>query len=123
MLTDSILQQQFLTRILSQDTTLILEKQSAAASALLHTRTGRLMNTLGGAMNITSGGSYAIAQHYYPIYLRFLDIKARKEKASSSLSLYNRTIWKTIYAKTKASLKTEYNKAIEEAIYKDLKQK
>lgn len=123
MLSEGVLQQQFTERILGRDTSIILEEQRSAASALLHTRTGRLMNSLGGTMKLISAGPITIAQQSYPIYLRFLDIKLSKKGKSSFVSLYNRVIWKTLYSKTLQSLRTEYNKTIEEAIYNNFKQK
>lgn len=124
MIANGILEQQFISRVLQADMKSILSEQSGAAASLLKMRTGRLSSNLsGGAVTTTGGDTYTVVQHSYPLYLRFLDIKNSRKKSKSSISLYNKVIWNTIYKHTYNTLRTEFKKEVEENIYNQLNQK
>lgn len=124
MVSSGILEQQFISRVLQTDMKSILSEQSSAAAYLLKMRTGRLATNLSNeSCSVTGSDTFTIVQHSYPIYLRFLDIRQSRTKSKSTMSLYNRVIWSTIYKHTYNTLRTEFKKEVEKNIYNQLNQK
>lgn len=124
MVSNGALEQQFISRVLKTDMKSILSEQSSAAASLLKMRTGRLATNLSNeSCSVIGSETFTIIQHSYPIYLRFLDIKQSRKKSNTSISLYNRVIWNTIYKHTYNTLRTEFKKEVEKNIYNQLNQK
>lgn len=75
-------------------------------------RTGRLENALSNPDFYlkSSGETFEVAANY-PIYIRFLDMRRKKD-----LRIYNRQIWGILYNNSMKEIKFEYGKEIADKV-------
>lgn len=117
MITEEIINQAYINRIINRDSAIIYKTQAQVIRANFH-GTGRLARYL-LAMPFTVDGT----THYFSIlpYLRFLDIRYRQNmETRRGLALYNRVIWGVLYNETLPDLRYGLTQDIRKEIRKDL---
>ncbi|MEY8587946.1 hypothetical protein [Phocaeicola sartorii] len=117
MITEEIINQTYINRIISRDSAIIYKTQEQVVRANFH-GTDRLARYLSSMPFDVDGTT-----HYFSIlpYLRFLDIRYRQNmEVRRSLALYNRVIWGVLYNETLPDIRYGLTKDIRKEIRKDL---
>ena len=118
MVTDELIRDKFIHSIIRRDVKIIYDTQAAVVSANFH-GTGNLQRHLQRMPFQVAGKTYFF--HILP-YLRFLDIKYRRERMAqrSRLALYNRVIWGVLYNETLPDLRYGLTQDIRKGIRAEL---
>jgi hypothetical protein len=103
MVTKDIIDEQFIRQAINEGNQVIFDTQADVVSKHLNERSGRLAHFIGNKSFDVQGLRYS-----YPVlvYLRFLDIQAKRRKGErSDLALYNRVIWGVLYRQVQPRLR------------------
>lgn len=104
MITTDIINETFIQRIVNRDAQIINDTQKQVVRDNLQVRSGRLSNYLNN-YHFNPEGTHFVFQTLN--YLRFLDIRYRKDQLSKrrNLALYNRVIWGVLYHETMPAIR------------------
>lgn len=104
MVTTEIINETFIQRIVTRDSKIINDTQKQVVGDNLQVKSGKLSNFLEN-YHFHIDGTHFVFQTLN--YLRFLDIRYRKDRLSErrNLALYNRVIWGVLYHETMPSLR------------------
>lgn len=117
MITEDIINQTYINRVVNRDIAIIYKTQEQVVRANFH-GTGRLARYLS-----TMPFSFMDHTYYFRVlpYLRFLDIRYRQNmEIRRSLALYNRVIWGVLYNETLPDIRYGLTQDIRKEIRKDL---
>lgn len=117
MITEDIINQTYINRVVNRDIAIIYKTQEQVVRANFH-GTGRLARYLS-----TMPFSFMDHSYYFRVlpYLRFLDICYRQNmEIRRSLALYNRVIWGVLYNETLPDIRYGLTQDIRKEIRKDL---
>lgn len=117
MITEDIINQTYINRVVSRDIAIIYKTQEQVVRANFH-GTGRLARYLS-----TMPFSFMDRAYYFRVlpYLRFLDIRYRQNmETRRSVALYNRVIWGVLYNETLPDIRYGLTQDIRKEIRKDL---
>ncbi len=119
MITDNMIKKEFISQIVSRDIKLIYETQESVVRDVFRGGTGSLAGLLSRRpFNISgSGMNQTFFMRVFP-YLRFLDIRYRKDQmvTRQKLALYNRVIFGVLYHETIPDLRYGLTKEIRKKI-------
>lgn len=108
MITDEIIKKEFIHQIVTRDIELIYTTQEKVIRTVFPGGTGNLADFL-SRKPITISGEGLERTFYMRVfsYLRFLDIRYRKDRMETRLhlALYNRVIWGVLYNETMPDLR------------------
>ena len=118
MITDELINDTYIHKIINRDKTIIYKTQADVVRANFH-GTGRLARFLTSMPFSFAGNTYWF--RIFP-YLRFLDIKYRKQnmRQRRNLALYNRVIWGVLYNETLPDIRYGLTQDIRDGIKRDL---
>lgn len=123
MITDELIKQEFISRIVSRDIKQIYQTQESVVREVFTGGTGRLAGHL-SRMPFSESGSGLEKTYYVRIfpYLRFLDIRYRRQdmKTRRKLALYNRVVYGVLYNETMPDLRYGMTAAIRKEITESL---
>jgi len=120
MISDSIIKDEFVTKMLKKGTNKVFTLQQEVVESVLHERTGNLFANLNNRkFGITGNdGKYQVSVHILK-YLRFQEIRSNWG-LRSKLSLYNRIVWGVLYGETLPAIKYGLTDEIKAQIRKQL---
>lgn len=108
MITDDLIKKEFISQIVSRDVNVIYNTQEQVVREVFPGGTGQLANFLARrSFNFSEVGvNQTFYMRIFP-YLRFLDIRYRKDQMEtrSKLALYNRVIFGVLYHETMPDLR------------------
>lgn len=125
MVTDELIKKEFIHSIVTRDINRIYETQEEVIRANFKGGTGRLAEFLSQHPVSMSGEGLKQTYHMRVFsYLRFLDIRYRKQEMffRRRLALYNRVIWGILYNETMQDLRYGLTDNIRELMRNDLEQ-
>lgn len=125
MITDELIKSEFIHAVVSRDINRIYNTQEDVIRANFPNGTGRLADFLSRRPFSISGEGLKQAYHMRVFsYLRFLDIRYRKQEMffRRRLALYNRVIWGVLYNETMQDLRYGLTDNIREMMRNDLEQ-
>lgn len=124
MITDEIIKKEFIHQVVTRDIELIYSTQEQVIRSVFPGGTGNLADFL-SRKPITISGKGLERTFYMRVfsYLRFLDIRYRKDRMETrrKLALYNRVIWGVLYNETLPDLRYGLTAEIREKIGAELK--
>ena len=125
MVTDELIKTEFIHSIVTRDINRIYDTQEEVIRANFKGGTGRLADFL--SQHPVSMSVEGLKQVYHMrvfSYLRFLDIRYRKQEMllRRKLALYNRVIWGVLYNETLQDLRYGLTDNIRKLIHDDLEQ-
>lgn len=125
MVTDELIKTEFIHTIVSRDINRIYDTQEEVVRQNFKGGTGRLAEFLSQHPVSISGEGLKQTYHMRVFsYLRFLDIRYRKQEMffCRRLALYNRVIWGILYNETMQDLRYGLTENIRELMRNDLEQ-
>lgn len=119
MITQDIIKESYIKRIVARDSKIIYDTQDRVVSENLNVRSGRLSEFIKKRHFKEEGTHF---QFLVLNYLRFLDIKNRKDKLGlrRDFSVYNKVIWGVLYHETLPALRYGFTEDIKRAIHRQL---
>lgn len=108
MITDEMVKKEFISQIITRDIKIIYDTQESVVRSVFHSGTGNLANFLSRKpISISGDGLQKTFYMRVFAYLRFLDIRYRKDRMETrhKLALYNRVIWGVLYNETMPDLR------------------
>lgn len=124
MITDEMIRTEFIAQTVKRDMDIIYATQENVVREVFKGGTGRLASLL----STHPFGLYALGVNYKAEarilpYLRFLDIKYRKQdmEIRSKLALYNRVVWGVLYNETLPDLRYGFTQEIRKKISQELR--
>lgn len=125
MITDEIIKKEFIHDVVTHDIELIYDTQEKVIRTVFPGGTGNLANFL-SRKPITISGEGLEKTFYMRVfsYLRFLDIRYRKDRMDTrrKLALYNRVIWGVLYNETLLDLRYGLTAEMREKITRKLQE-
>jgi len=120
MITNDILSEAFIRKIVARDSGIIYDTQAAVIDQYLQKRSGRLTAQISRRYINVLGTKFTFKVLNY---LRLLEIKYRKQMTSerANLSVYNRVIWGVLYHETLPDLRYGFTQDIKDTITAELK--
>lgn len=125
MVTDELIKTEFIQSVVSRDINRIYKTQEETIRSNFPNGTGHLADFLSRRPFSISGDGLKQAYHMRIFsYLRFLDIRYRKQEMffRRRLALYNRVIWGVLYNETMQDLRYGLTDNIREMMRNDLEQ-
>ena len=125
MVTDELIKTEFIHTIVSRDINRIYDVQAEVIRSNFPQGTGRLANFLSQHPITFSGEGLKQTYHMRIFsYLRFLDIRYRKQDMflRRKLALYNRVIWGVLYNETLQDIRYGLTDNIRQLMRDDLEQ-
>lgn len=120
MITDEMIKTEFIHRVVSRDAKRIYATQSEVVDTYLSSRTGKLKDFLSKApFQLVDNNTFRKVYHFRLLnYLRFLDIKYRREKMKHrrNLALYNRVVWGIIYGEIQPDILYGFTKGVRKQV-------
>lgn len=124
MITDKMIKTEFIAQTVKRDMDIIYATQEQVIRNVFNTGTGKLASFLSSHPFglYSSGVNFKIEARILP-YLRFLDIKYRKQDMGrrQKLALYNRVVWGVLYNETLPDLRYGFTQEIKTKISRDLR--
>lgn len=125
MVTDELIKTEFIHSIVTRDINRIYDTQEEVIRANFKSGTGRLADFISQhPVSFSGEGQKQIYHMRVFSYLRFLDIRYRKQELffRRKLALYNRVIWGVLYNETLQDLRYGLTDNIRELMRNDLEQ-
>ena len=125
MVTDELIKKEFIHTIVSRDINRIYDTQEEVVRDNLQVQSGTLLNFLSlHQIYMTGEGLKPVYYMRVFSYLRFLDIRYRKQEMflRRRLALYNRVIWGILYNETLQDIRYALTDNIRELMRDDLEQ-
>lgn len=121
MITEDAIKESFIQKIVFRDFKIIKDTQQQVVNDNLNIRSGKL------SQNLTNYHYHIEGTHFQFLtlnYLRFLDIRYRKDRMYErrNLALYNKVIWGVLYHETLPTLKYGLTEDIKKEIKKQYKE-
>ena len=124
MITDTFIKQEFIHRILARDAAVIADTQVDRLRRHQSQRARQMALRLAShPFQITGTGLHATLTFSIMTSLRFMDISISRDikaGASTSLALYNRIVWGTLYRETMGDLRYGLTQDLRARITADL---
>ena len=122
MVTDELIKTTYIHSIIKRDAKIIYDTQATVVKANFPNGTGRLARSLARMPFKVANTTYFF--RVFP-YLRFLDIRYRKQDMARrrSLALYNRVIWGVLYNETLPDIRYGLTEDIKDGIRAELEEK
>lgn len=118
MVTDDLISEVYIKRVVSKHKSIIYETQAAVVDKYFNNGTGRLKSYLLTMPFDINGTSF----HFKVLpYCRFLDMRTRTRTERREMALYNRVIWGVLYHETMPALMYGLTKDIRDSIGAELR--
>ncbi len=124
MITDEMIKTEFISQTIKRDMDIIYATQENVVREVFKGGTGRLASFLSSR----PFGLYAFGENFKVkarvfSYLRFLDIKYRKQDMDTrrKLALYNRVIWGVLYNETLPDIRFGFTQEVRKKISQELR--
>lgn len=121
MITTDIINETYIKRVVAKHSKTIFDTQESVVNSYLEKRSGDLADSIAQRKFTVDGTRFT-----FPLlnYLRFLDIKYRKQMTSErrNLALYNRVVWGVLYQEMLPALRYGLTQEIKKEIHDELLQ-
>lgn len=111
----------FINKILEEEGARMFSRQTSRISAVLQTRSGRLLNSRGFFVSSAGDNFEGQLSLVHPVYERFLDIKRLKgQEKSHSRKIHNKIVF-AAYGRIAERLMSEFTEETRQSIRKEFR--